>query len=120
MIKKFLQDDQIKINNVFQHLQIKWYSTAQCTDIDKCILSGTTTINLNVTLLSNDQVCYRRCLENNKEKLYYIWHKHAVRPKQADRAKYYNLWYLKDDWKDIWQTSPVLGEKLIDLLIMKN
>ena len=46
--------------------------------------------------------------------------KHADRPKQADRAKYYHLWYLKDDWKDIWQTSPVLGEKLIDLLITKN
>ena len=119
MIKKFLQDDQIKINNVFQHLQIKWYSTAQCTNFDKSVLSGTTIINLNVTLLSNDQACSIGCHANNK-KLYYIWHKHADRPKQADRAKYYHLWYLKDDWKDIWQTSPVLGEKLIDLLITKN
>ena len=74
-------------------------------------LSGTTTINLDVTLLSNDQACSTGCRENNK-KMYYIWHKHADRFKQADRAKYYHLWYLKDDWKDIWQTSPIFGREV--------
>ena len=117
IVKSNIQDDQVKINNALQYLNIKWFTNSQCKDIKECTVSGVTENNLNVTLLSYDTIC-RSCDHHHIDQ-YYIWHQQISRNAATKRykAKESNVWYLKDNWKDVWQTSHVLGSKLIDLLI---
>ena len=114
VVKKFIQDDQIKFNNALHCLHIKWFTSIQCTDIKECTVSGITENNLNVTLLSQNVIC--RICDKHDINEYYIWQNHAHISKQKEETKRYNVWYLRDDWKDVWQTPPALGVKLIEIL----
>ena len=80
-------------------------------------MTGVTENNLNVALLSHDIIC--RSCNHHRIDQYYIWHQQISRNATTKRykAKESNVWYLKDNWNDVWQTSHVLESKLIDLLI---
>ena len=113
-----LQDDQVKVNYVLQHLRVKWFASDQSKDIKNSTALGITKNKLKVTVVSHDLIC-RACDKDHIDK-YYIWHIHSRKSERKEDAKKFFVWYLKDDWKDIWETSPVVGSKLIDLLTRAN
>ena len=115
--KHTVQDDQVKINHVLDGLNIEWYTSQNCKYIDHCAITGLSPTGLNVTLLPHDQVC-RSCDLKNKPH-YYIWHSRASRkePSKEIKAKEGGVWFLREDWKTVFQQSNLLGNNLIRTLL---
>ena len=112
------EDDQVRTNKALENLNINWTTDPNCNwedeDTDFCTAYGRTPLNLTVTLLSHDIVC--RSCDKHKPHNYYVWHKRSSRNGLAKvkRARKGHAWYLRDNWKDVWENSDKRSGKLVD------
>lgn len=112
-LKTDLQDDQVRVNHILYQSGVTWYTMDHCNDISHCTITGLTKNGLNVTLLSQDIIC-RSCKHLQKHQ-YFIWHGRASRNSSSKekKARKENVWFLRENWKDVIRTTRATGSDLI-------